>query len=137
MKSVESDAQMKIQQPAIMKESSNQSQKQQQYQSNVAVVDLSAPLKAQNNASTAVQEVSDNNKQSSHFDDQKMKQIVVEMENRRKNWLKDYKTKLDLNDVLEIRNPQSVIEFIPEIIENMKIDEVKHQYPSNFLDQSF
>ena len=59
------------------------------------------------------------------------------MDNRRKNWLKDYKTKLDLNDVLEIRNPQSVIEFIPEIIDNLKIDEEKHMYPSNFLDQSF
>jgi hypothetical protein len=32
-------------------------------------------------------------------------QIQQEMENRRKNWLKSYKTKLDLNDVLEIRNP--------------------------------
>ena len=32
-------------------------------------------------------------------------QITEEMENRRKNWLKTYKTKLDLNDVLEIRNP--------------------------------
>lgn len=32
-------------------------------------------------------------------------QIQNEMEIRRKNWLKNYKTKLDLNDVLEIRNP--------------------------------
>ena len=32
-------------------------------------------------------------------------QIIEEMETRRKNWLKSYKTKLDLNDVLEIRNP--------------------------------
>lgn len=55
------------------------------------------------------------------------------MENRRKNWLKSYKTKLDLNDVLEIRNPQSVIEFIPEIIDNMKVEELKHMYPANFL----
>ena len=59
------------------------------------------------------------------------------MDNRRKNWLKDYKTKLDLNDVLEIRNPQSVIEFIPEIVDNMKLDEKKHMYPANFLDTSF
>jgi hypothetical protein len=56
------------------------------------------------------------------------------MENRRKNWLKDYKTKLDLNDVLEIRNPQSVVEFIPEILDNLKADELKHMYPENFLD---
>ena len=38
------------------------------------------------------------------------------MQVRRKDWLQKYKTNLDLNDVLEIRNPQSVIEFVPEII---------------------
>ena len=32
-------------------------------------------------------------------------QIIEEMENRRKIWLREYKTNLDLNDVLEIRNP--------------------------------
>ena len=64
-------------------------------------------------------------------------QITAEFENRRKNWLKHYKTKLDLNDVLEIRNPQSVIEFIPEIVENMQKDEVRHIYPASFLDKDF
>ncbi len=59
------------------------------------------------------------------------------MENRRKNWLKNYKTKLDLNDVLEIRNPQSVVEFLPEIFQNMKTEEERHIYPHNFLDKSF
>lgn len=64
-------------------------------------------------------------------------QITEEMENRRKNWLKAYKTKLDLNDVLEIRNPQSVVEFIPEIFANMKQEEERHLYPANFLDKNF
>jgi len=32
-------------------------------------------------------------------------QIQGEMEHRRKNWMKEYKSTLDLNDVLEIRNP--------------------------------
>jgi len=59
------------------------------------------------------------------------------MDNRRKNYLKNYKTKLDLNDILELRNPQSVVEFIPEIISNMNKDEEKHLYPNNFLDKSF
>ena len=59
------------------------------------------------------------------------------MESRRKNWMRDYKSKLDLNDVLEVRNPQSVIEFIPEIITNMKIEETRHMYPCDFLDKSF
>jgi hypothetical protein len=39
------------------------------------------------------------------FDDSKLQAVVDEMEHRRKEWLKEYKTKLDLNDVLEIRNP--------------------------------
>lgn len=64
-------------------------------------------------------------------------QIPAEMENRRKNWLREYKSKLDLNDVLELRNPQSVIEFVPEIMDNLRIEEQKHIYPANFLDSSF
>ena len=56
-----------------------------------------------------------------------------EMESRRKEWLKEYKTKLDLNDVLEIRNPQAVVEFVPEIIENIRKEEDRHLYPKNFL----
>jgi hypothetical protein len=59
--------------------------------------------------------------------------VVKEMEERRKKWLKSYKTHLDLNDVLEIRNPQSVIEFVPEIMVNLQTEELKHIYPSNFL----
>lgn len=64
-------------------------------------------------------------------------QIQAEMETRRKNWLREYKSKLDLNDVLEIRNPQSVIEFVPEIMDNLRLEEQNHMYPSNFLDSSF
>ena len=59
------------------------------------------------------------------------------MDKRRKEFLKDLKSGLDLNDVLEVRNPQSVIEFITEIIKNMKIEETRHMYPENFLDRSF
>ena len=55
------------------------------------------------------------------------------MESRRKEWLKEYKTKLDMNDVLEIRNPQAVVEFVPEIIENIRKEEDRHLYPKNFL----
>lgn len=47
-----------------------------------------------------------------------------------------YKTGLDLNDVLELRNPQSVIEFVPEIIVNMQKEELGHMYPDNFLHPS-
>lgn len=71
------------------------------------------------------------------FDTDKMKEIVAEMDQRRKEWLRQYKSNLDLNDVLEIRNPQSVIEFVPEILVNLKQEELNHQYPSNFLDRAF
>jgi hypothetical protein len=57
------------------------------------------------------------------------------MDQRRKEWLRQYKSNLDLNDVLEIRNPQSVIEFVPEILVNLKKEEQRHLYPSNFLDR--
>lgn len=72
-----------------------------------------------------------------HDKDSAMQQISNEMESRRKNYLKNYKTKLDLNDILQLRDPQAVVEFIPEIIESMRIDENKHMYPNNFLDRSF
>jgi|DEB0MinimDraft_12_1074336.scaffolds.fasta_scaffold09880_3 hypothetical protein len=58
------------------------------------------------------------------------------MENRRKNWLKGYKNKLEINDILELRNPQAVVEFIPEIITNMLKEEERHIYPANFLEKS-
>ena len=60
------------------------------------------------------------------------------MDQRRKDWLRQYKTQLDLNDVLEIRNPQAVVEFVPEIMMNMRAEEDRHMYPSDFLaDKSF
>lgn len=34
------------------------------------------------------------------FDDNKLKEVNETQENRRKEWLRKYKTKLDLNDVL-------------------------------------
>ena len=39
------------------------------------------------------------------FNQETLERVVKEMDERRKNWLKQYKTSLDLNDVLEIRNP--------------------------------
>ena len=71
------------------------------------------------------------------FDEKKLKEVFDTQENRRKEWLRKYKTKLDLNDVLQIRDPQSVVEFIPEIITNMRKEEIRHMYPTNFLDRGF
>ena len=69
------------------------------------------------------------------FNEAKLAAIAQEMDLRRKDWLREYKTKLDLNDVLEIRNPQAVVEFVPEIIDNMRREEFSHMYPRNFLSE--
>ena len=116
------ESKTEIMQPAIIK-SSNNSKKQG---SDTAMVDETSkeigvrPFSINPNINETVTE-----------------QIQNEMENRKKNWMKNYKTKLDLNDVLEIRNPQSVVEFIPEIISNMKEEEKSHMYDANFLDKEF
>ena len=68
--------------------------------------------------------------------DERLAQVAAEMDNRRKDFLKQCKQGLDLNDVLEIRNPQSVIEFINEIMVAMRGEEERHMYPENFLDNS-
>ena len=59
------------------------------------------------------------------------------MDKRRKNWVQEYKKKLDVWDVFQLRNPQSVIEFVPEIFENIRKEEKSHLYPSNFLNRDF
>jgi len=52
------------------------------------------------------------------------------IQDRKKDWLVNFKQKLCLNDVFETRNPQAVVEFVPEIIENMRKEELNHMYPS-------
>lgn len=107
-----------IQQPAILKSSCNSKQQVSE-------------------ATTEVSRVRPFTIERGSDMDSALTQVQNEMEVRRKNYLKNYKTKLDLNDILELRNPQSVVEFIPEIIENMRNDELNHMYPHNFLDRSF
>jgi hypothetical protein len=59
--------------------------------------------------------------------------VAQEMDERRKDWVKSYKGKLEIYDILELRNPQSVIEYVPEIIVNMQEEEPAHFYPPDFL----
>jgi len=40
---------------------------------------------------------------------------------------------LEVCDLLEMRNPQSVAEFAPQIYKNMNADEVKHVYSEDFM----
>jgi hypothetical protein len=58
---------------------------------------------------------------------------VAEFEKRREDWRRGVRRDLDVADILEMRNPQSVIEFVNEIIVNMKNEETRHMYPADYL----
>ncbi len=51
------------------------------------------------------------------------------MEERRKERMKTLTRNLEVCDLLDIRNPQSVAEFAPAIYKNMSIEELQHLYP--------
>lgn len=60
--------------------------------------------------------------------------IREEMERRRKQWATKFKNdQLTFQDRLEYRNPQAVAEFLPSILENMRLEESRHLYPTDFL----
>ena len=60
---------------------------------------------------------------------------MAEFEKRREDWRRGVRRDLDVADILEMRNPQSVIEFVNSIIVSMKNEEIRHMYPSDFLPQ--
>ena len=47
------------------------------------------------------------------------------------------KLKLTPYEILSTGQNCGVVEFIPEIFANMKQEEERHMYPSNFLDKNF
>lgn len=55
------------------------------------------------------------------------------MEARRKDRMKTLTRNLEVCDLLDMRNPQSVAEFAPQIYKNMHLEENSHIYPSNFM----
>jgi|LauGreDrversion4_2_1035121.scaffolds.fasta_scaffold378790_1 hypothetical protein len=67
------------------------------------------------------------------FNQDKLKVIVAEFEKRREDWRRNIRRDLDVADILEMRNPQSVIEFVNQIIVSMKNEEIKHMYPHDYL----
>jgi len=67
------------------------------------------------------------------FNQEKLKVIVAEFEKRREDWRRNIRRDLDVADILEMRNPQSVIEFVNQIIVSMKNEEIKHMYPHDYL----
>ena len=67
------------------------------------------------------------------FNQDKLKIIVAEFEKRREDWRRNIRRDLDVADILEMRNPQSVIEFVSQIIVSMKNQETHHMYPHDYL----
>lgn len=55
------------------------------------------------------------------------------VEERRKERMKTLTRNLEVCDLLDIRNPQSVAEYAPQIYKYLHNEEVKHLYPGDFL----
>lgn len=55
------------------------------------------------------------------------------VEERRKERMKTLTRNLEVCDLLDIRNPQSVAEYAPQIYKYLHNEEVRHLYPGDFL----
>lgn len=55
------------------------------------------------------------------------------VEERRKERMKTLTRNLEVCDLLDIRNPQSVAEYAPQIYKYLHNEEVRHLYPVDFL----
>ncbi len=62
-----------------------------------------------------------------------LEKVAKIVEERRKERMKTLTRNLEVCDLLEMRNPQSVAEFAPQIYKNMNADEVKHVYSEDFM----
>ena len=60
-------------------------------------------------------------------------EVARVMEERRRERMKTLTRNLEVCDLLDIRNPQSVAEYAPANYKNMGLEEVKHVYPGEFL----
>ena len=63
----------------------------------------------------------------------KMEEVARIMEERRKERMKTLTRNLEVCDLLDIRNPQSVAEFAPQIYRYLHQEELNHMYPQDFL----
>jgi predicted transcriptional regulator len=59
----------------------------------------------------------------------KMEEVARLMEERRKERMKTLTRNLEVCDLLDIRNPQSVAEFAPQIYRYLHSEELNHMYP--------
>ena len=55
------------------------------------------------------------------------------MDERKKERMKSLTRNLEVCDLLDVRNPQSVAEYAPQIYTQLKKEELIHMYPIDFL----
>ena len=55
------------------------------------------------------------------------------MEERKKERMKSLTRNLEVCDLLDVRNPQSVAEYAPQIYLQLQKEELLHQYPKDFM----
>ena len=55
------------------------------------------------------------------------------MEDRKKERMKALTRNLEVCDLLDMRNPQSVAEYTPAIFSYLCKEEIKHLYPKSFM----
>jgi hypothetical protein len=63
----------------------------------------------------------------------KSEMVAKIVEERRKERMKVLTRHLEVCDLLDMRNPQSVAEYAPQIYKNMLNEQLIHLYPDNFM----
>jgi len=63
------------------------------------------------------------------FNLDKLQEVGKQMEERRKERMKTLTRNLEVCDLLDIRNPQSVAEYAPQIYRYLHQEEKRHMYP--------
>ena len=67
------------------------------------------------------------------FSQDKLEEVAKIMEDRKKQRMKTLTRNLEVCDLLDMRNPQSVAEYAPQIYKNMMNEEEMNMYSSEFL----
>jgi len=62
-----------------------------------------------------------------------MLHVAKLVEERRKERMKTLTRNLEVCDLLDIRNPQSVAEYAPQIMRHLQQEEMGHMYPQEFM----
>ena len=67
------------------------------------------------------------------FSQERVQQVAKLMEERRKERINKLTRNLEVCDLLDYRNPQSVAEYAPQIMRFLTQEELNHLYPQDFM----